>query len=185
MKFHEYALGDRLVLDDTLWEVRRIARTRWGSPTVRGESLDGSQHRWILPRKEATPASAIDRASIRVMVETFYRHVADDEALGPIFEARVHGEWEPHLAKMVSFWSSVLLREGSFVGHPPLVHRAIAELAPAHFGRWLALLDRTVAEVFTPSAAAHVEARARVIARGLSTAVFGVPWDAGEALEAR
>ena len=179
--FHEYAIGDRIVLDDALWEVRRIARTRWGSPTVRGESLDGTLHRWITPRKEGRKASLIDRASIRAMVESFYAHVAEDDALGPIFEARVHGDREPHLAKMVSFWSSVLLREGSFVGHPPLVHHAIAELSPAHFERWLAILDRTLDEVFTEQPAHHVKVRARILASGLSTAVFGAPWDAPRA----
>ncbi len=175
--FVTYATGDRLLEAERLWEVVEEARTRWGSRTYRARELGGDTARWVTPRRLGRPATLVDRAAIRTFVERFYGAVERDPVLGPVFEQRIHGVWGPHLDTMVRFWSAVLLREPGYSGAPPVVHRAIEELSSAHFARWLELFNATLAEVFEPAAAESVAMRARQIARGLSTAVLGAPWD--------
>ena len=82
---------------------------------------------------------SITEAGIREMVETFYARVRDDGLLAPIFQARLSGSWPAHMDRMVDFWSSVLLASGRYRGDPRARHRAIEEMRPEHFDRWLEL----------------------------------------------
>ncbi len=175
--FETYVPGDRLLEGERLWEVVKEARTRWGSPTYRIRELGGDEQRWLTPRRKDRRPNVIDRSAIREFVERFYEAVAEDPMLGPVFERRIHGEWGPHLDTMVRFWSAVLLREPGYDGRPPVVHRQVEELSSEHFGHWLELFQKTLSNVFEPEAAEAVALRARGIARGLSTAVLGEPWD--------
>ena len=86
-----------------------------------------------------------DEAGITRLVHAFYDRARRDRLLGPVFEAAVH-DWDEHLDTLVRFWSSVLLRAGSYRGNPMSVHRPLA-LGEQHFARWLALWDRTAQEV--------------------------------------
>lgn len=178
----DYQVDDRLLLDGELMVVVERSRNRWGGVAVRvaTPSANGQPgaRRWLTPRLSGSRSEVIDRRSLHDLVHAFYGRVRADPVLGPVFEARLEGRWEPHLAKMVSFWSSVLLAEGSFTGDPMTKHRAIAEGRPEHFARWLELFRETLASVFTEPAAALVEARAVAMAHGLSTAMFGRPFDA-------
>lgn len=175
--FETYLPGDRLLEGNRLWEVTKEARTPSGALTYRVQSLDGEKERWIGPRPKDERPSVIDRSAIRMLVERFYGAIADDPVLGPIFERRVHGDWGPHLDKMVRFWSAVLLREAGYDGSPPVAHRAIEELSPEHFAHWLELFQKTAAECFEEEASETFASTARGIARGLSTAVLGAPWN--------
>lgn len=176
-----YEPGDRIVVDGQLLEVVVKANNRWGGFTYKlGELVPGGEpprKRWLTARLASSKAGVIDRQAIRDMVYAFYGRVRRDPELSPVFEARLAERWDPHLEKMVSFWSSVLLAEGSFSGDPMGKHRAIAEGEPAHFARWLTLFRETLAEVFTEPCAELVESRAKAMARGLSTGMFGVPFD--------
>jgi hemoglobin len=51
----------------------------------------------------------ISEALVAKLVETFYGRIRQDAVLGPIFEARLQGRWDTHLAAMVDFWSSVTM----------------------------------------------------------------------------
>ena len=61
-------------------------------------------HRPPPPGAEA----GIDEAMIHRLVHGFYDRIRVDPELGPIF-AREIDDWDPHLAKMCDFWSSVVL----------------------------------------------------------------------------
>lgn len=61
----------------------------------------------------------IDRPLIGQVVRTFYDLVRRDTVLGPIFNPRVE-VWPAHEAKIVRFWSSVLLMSGEYHGKPYL-----------------------------------------------------------------
>jgi hemoglobin len=89
--------------------------------------------------------------------------------LGPIFETRIRN-WEPHLAQMCAFWSSVALMSGRYHGTPMVKHLPLPVDA-AHFDRWLALFEETVGEICPPEAEAHFVERARRIAASLE---FGI-----------
>src|SRR6185312_11808121 len=58
------------------------------------------------------PASP-GRALIIQLVHTFYADVRSDRILGPTFDAVIEDRWEPHLARMVEFWCTVMLETRS------------------------------------------------------------------------
>lgn len=76
------------------------------------------------------------------LVHSFYARIRSDETLGPVFDAHVTN-WEPHLAKMVDFWSSALRGTARFRGTPMPKHVALPGLTAELFRRWLALFGQT------------------------------------------
>lgn len=103
------------------------------------------------------------------LVHGFYGKIRNDPVLGPIFAERI-SDWNPHLEKMVSFWSSVALMTGRYHGAPVPKHVGLP-LKWGHFERWLGLFRETAHEVCTPAGAEHVIVRAERIARSLHMAV--------------
>lgn len=99
-------------------------------------------------------------AQITRIVHTFYARVRSDVLLAPVFESRIGEEWDPHLARMVAFWNGVLRGTPGFIGDPVGKHRALTEVEPRHFDRWLALFAEVLAECVPPSIAADIHARA-------------------------
>jgi hemoglobin len=167
--FHAWAVGDA-VLDGELGIVEEVRRTRWGTPSARVAFPSGT--RTLTPPREGIRASVLDRAVIARFVSLFYARVAEDDVLGPVFASRVR-DWPHHVERLTSFWASVLLREGSFHGAPGPLHRAIAELEPRHFDRWLTLFGAVLEDVCDVGAARVVLARAEAMRTGLSAIVFG------------
>lgn len=168
LEFHEWREGE-LVFDKELGRVAGVARTRWGTPSAR--VVFDSGPRSITPPRRGARARVLDREVVAGFVGDFYARVPHDPLLGPVFAERVH-DWADHVAHLTSFWASVLLAEGSFRGSPGPKHRAIAELTPAHFDRWLALFSEVVRAHCEGPAAEHVLARAEAMRKGLSALVF-------------
>ena len=127
----------------------------------------------VQRRAEITDAirreTGIDEAMIERLVRGFYRRVREDALIGPVFAARI-GDWEPHLARMCAFWSSVALMTGSYHGQPMQKHLPLPVDA-AHFDRWLALFEKTAEEVCPPAAAALFVERARHVAASMELGV--------------
>lgn len=113
--------------------------------------------------------TGLDEGTLHDLVHRFYGKVRRDPVLGPIFAARIT-DWEPHLERMVAFWSSVALMTGRYHGRPVPAHTSLP-IHGAHFDRWLALFRETAHEVCTPAGAVHVIERAERIARSLHIAV--------------
>ena len=124
-------------------------------------------------RPEMTAAimaeTGLDEDVLRDLVHSFYAKVRGDAVLGPIFAARI-SDWDPHLERMVAFWSSVALMTGRYHGRPVPAHTPLP-IHGAHFERWLGLFRETAREVCSPAGAAHVIERAERIARSLHIAV--------------
>lgn len=114
-------------------------------------------------------ATGIDEALISDLVDGFYGKVRADPLLGPIFAERIE-DWEPHLAQMKRFWSSVALATGIYGGRPMPKHMRLPVDAE-HFDRWLALFEETAQQLCTPLAARHFVTRARNIAESLELGV--------------
>jgi hemoglobin len=108
---------------------------------------------------------------IAALVHGFYAKVRTDAVLGPIFE-RTIGDWDPHLAKMRDFWSSVMRTSGRYHGNPMAAHLRLKTVRLEHFQRWLALFAMTARELFTPELAEAFIARAENIARSLQLGMF-------------
>lgn len=115
-------------------------------------------------------ARGVDAAMIERLVRGFYEDVRRDEMLGPIFEARI-SDWEPHLERMMAFWSSVMLRSGLYHGRPMPAHAPLP-VGGEHFDRWLALFEATAARECGEAAPLFVE-RARMIAQSLELGIAG------------
>ncbi|WP_247871926.1 group III truncated hemoglobin [Azospirillum sp. TSO35-2] len=125
--------------------------------------------------EERMAALGIDEASIQRLVRGFYGKIMKDEVLGPIF-GRAITDWEPHLRKMMDFWSSIALMSQRYEGRPMPVHIALG-LEPQHFERWLGLFRETAAELFPPDGAAFLVGKAENIARSFQMGIqfFTVP----------
>lgn len=130
-----------------------------------------------LPIRSVRPAvtadlmaqTGLDDAMLTELVHGFYAKVRADSVLGPIFAERID-DWEPHLERMVAFWSSVALMTGRYQGAPVPKHARLP-VTWNHFERWLGLFRETAREVCPPAGAAHVIDRAERIARSLHIAV--------------
>lgn len=101
---------------------------------------------------------------IKLLVDSFYSKVRDDERLGPIFEERIGGKWEPHLEKMYRFWQSILLGEHTYSGAPFLPH-ATMPIGEEHFNQWVKLFTETVDSHFTGEKAEEAKWRAGHMAK--------------------
>jgi hemoglobin len=120
---------------------------------------------------EIVARTGITEAMIERLVRSFYDKVREDEMLGPVFDARI-ADWEPHLAQMCAFWSSVALMSGRYHGAPMPKHLPLPVDA-AHFDRWLALFEEAVGEVCPLTAQDHFLERARRIAASLELGIAG------------
>jgi hemoglobin len=110
---------------------------------------------------ELMASTGLDEDSLDRLVRAFYFRVRSDEMLGPVFAAVIE-DWEPHLERMVRFWSSVALMTGRYHGQPMQKHMGLA-IGPEHFRRWLDLFRDTAHRLLTPAGAAHVVAKAEQI----------------------
>lgn len=103
------------------------------------------------------------RVDIELLVDTFYAAVRLDEEIGPIFESRIEQRWPAHLAKMYSFWETVLLGNHTYAGAPFRPH-ATMQLSETHFAKWLHLFHQTVDAHFEGVVATEAKARGNMMA---------------------
>lgn len=130
------------------------------------------------PRRRPV-AGGISEEMIHDLVHAFYGRIREDAVLGPIFSRVIGEDWNPHLAKMCDFWSSVVLISGRYKGNPMLAHMRLKMVKPEHFERWLALFQETAVQQCPPEIAALFVQRAQIIARSLQLGMF---WRPGMAL---
>ena len=100
---------------------------------------------------------------VKLLVDTFYDKVRKDELIGPIFDERIQDRWPQHLAKMYTFWQTVLLGEHTYYGSPFPPHAQLP-VEKIHFERWLRLFSETLAELFTGEVAQEAIWRANKMA---------------------
>ncbi len=115
-----------------------------------------------------TKADITTREDIILLVNTFYDGIKMHTLLGPIFNVSANVNWETHLPKMYSFWSSLLLGEHSFGGNPMATHIALSKNIPLtalEFSEWIELFNTTVDELFEGEKANEAKIRAANIAR--------------------
>ncbi|WP_346899908.1 group III truncated hemoglobin [uncultured Roseibium sp.] len=133
----------------------------------------------IRPAVRRQPAHpSIDSAQISALVDTFYGRIREDERLGPVFDGRLGGRWDPHLGKMKAFWRSVLLKTGEYKGQPVPTHYKLKEVVSDDYRIWLELFRETAFEVFEDEEAARIVIRqAEKIAQSLWMATIASPFD--------
>ena len=132
--------------------------------------MSGPERREEITARIAA-GTGITEAMIEQLVRGFYAKVRADAVLGPVFEAKI-ADWEPHLAQMFAFWSSVALMTGRYHGTPMIKHVRLP-IDAGHFDRWLTLFEETAREICPPEAEAHFVERAQRIATSLEFGVAG------------
>jgi len=105
---------------------------------------------------------------VKLLVDTFYGKIRNDELLGPIFNERIQDRWQMHLEKMYSFWQTLLLEEHTYHGRPFPPHMNLP-VAHEHFAHWLKLFTQTINELFTGAKADEAKWRAENIAKMFET----------------
>lgn len=103
------------------------------------------------------------REDIKVLVDSFYDKVNQDDLLAPVFNDFAEVHWTTHLPVMYDFWSSILLGDQTYRGNPFLKHIPLPIDRP-HFGRWLELFIKTVDSHFVGEKAEEAKLRAKSIA---------------------
>jgi hemoglobin len=103
------------------------------------------------------------REDIRLLVESFYRKVMNDDLLEVIFKETLFFNWDTHIPVMTDFWDTLLLEKTSYKGNTMRAHIDLNKkfpLKPGHFKQWKKLFFETLDEHFTGSKV--LEAKKRV-----------------------
>ena len=136
------------------------------------EAMDPTASARPVVTADLMARTGLDDAMLARLVHGFYDRVRVDPMQGPVFAERIT-DWEPHLAKMVDFWSSVALMTGRYYGAPMPKHLSLP-VDGAHFDRWLDLFRAAAAEVCPPVGAAWVIERAERIAASIHMNILEV-----------
>lgn len=96
---------------------------------------------------------------VTLMVNEFYSRVKEDELLGPVFLAKIPGDWEPHLQILRKFWYTVLFGEPGYFGNPFMKHTSLP-IDKEHFDRWIQLFYQTIDDLFSGQRAEDAKFRA-------------------------
>jgi hemoglobin len=104
-----------------------------------------------------------DIEDIKLMVNSFYDKVREDELIGHIFNEKIANRWPVHLEKMYTFWQTVLLKEHTYNGSPFPPHARLP-VEQAHFERWKSLFNSTIDSLFEGEKAEEAKWRAEKMA---------------------
>ncbi len=100
---------------------------------------------------------------IKLLVDSFYSKVKEDELLANIFNNKIQDRWPIHLEKMYRFWQTVLLDQHTYNGSPFVPH-ANLPIEKEHFERWILLFYKTIDENFIGEKAKEAKWRAEKMA---------------------
>jgi hemoglobin len=116
--------------------------------------------------------SSVSEEQLERLIPCFYARVRDDALIGPVFNGAI-GDWEHHLAKLVGFWSSVMLTSGRYKGNPVAAHlKHLPTITPPMFDRWLMLWSEVTNDTLPAAAAAALQSKAARIAESLKLAMY-------------
>jgi len=109
-----------------------------------------------------------NKDDIKLLVDTFYDKVNQDELLAPVFNDFAGVDWEAHLPRMYNFWSTILFADGDYKGSPFDKHIPLP-VDKTHFDRWLSLFIATIEELFEGETTESTKIRAQSIAHIFQT----------------
>ncbi len=128
------------------------------------------------------PRSDLDRRTeIHNLVVDFYREIAFDDLLGPIFGEVAEVDWATHIPKLIDYWCRVLLGHRGYDGYVMAAHQHVHELEPltaALFDRWYELFVEAVDRGWQGPIAERAKTHAAKIAGSLAHRLSGIEWAA-------
>ena len=96
---------------------------------------------------------------IKLLVNTFYEKVQNDDLIGPVFNEKMIGRWPEHLEKMYRFWQTLLLEEHTYSGSPFPPHKHLP-VNQSHFDRWMKIFTEIIDSLFIGKLAEEAKIRA-------------------------
>ncbi|HOY11843.1 MAG TPA: group III truncated hemoglobin [Saprospiraceae bacterium] len=100
---------------------------------------------------------------IKLMVDSFYERIRQDDLIGHIFNRIIGDKWPEHLEKMYRFWQTILLEDHTYFGSPFLPH-AHLPVEREHFDRWVSLFNANMDDLFVGPKADEARWRAEKMA---------------------
>jgi hemoglobin len=117
------------------------------------------------------PFSEIFEHDIALLVSTFYGRALADPYLGPIFIEQV-ADWPEHIVKLTAFWSSALLKSGTYTGRPVPAHLPMKHLiTPELMARWQAIWREVTDALMPVCVAAALQRKAQRMGTSLNLAI--------------
>ncbi len=116
------------------------------------------------------------REDVRLLINTFYGKVRQDDMLGPIFN-KIIQDWDTHLELLTDFWQTNLFFVQKYKGNPLVAHQKADKevggiISEEHFGRWLQLWFSTIDSLFVGEKAQAAKDRARKMSTMLFLKIF-------------
>lgn len=108
---------------------------------------------------ESQQTAILNLDDVKLLVDNFYAKVRDNALLSPIFNHVIKENWPAHLAKMYSFWQTLLLDTPAYSGSPFLKHAKLP-IGKEHFDTWISLFNETIDEHFVGEKAEEAKWRA-------------------------
>ena len=103
---------------------------------------------------------------VKLLVDSFYKKVRNDECIGYIFNDVAHVDWDDHLPKMYKFWEFALLGTATYKGNPMMKHIALNAKEPlteTHFERWVELWEATIDRFYEGEIAIKAKERGQLM----------------------
>ena len=119
------------------------------------------------------------------LVTRFYREIAFDELLEPIFAEVAEVDWAEHIPKLIDYWCWILFGTGVPTRSVTKVHRHLhgqRPIEPGHCDRWFSLWALTVDAGWSGPHADHAKDHAEALMAGLAKHVFGFTWTAPDSV---
>jgi hemoglobin len=133
-------------------------------------------------RSAATEDGRVDlttRRAVHDLVVNFYREVALDDVLAPVFNEVAEVDWGRHIPLLIDYWCRILLGDESYQGTLLGAHQHLHDQEPlraAHFDRWYTLWVRAIDDCWCGPHADKAKSHAAKIAGTLARRVPAIVW---------
>jgi hemoglobin len=107
-----------------------------------------------------------NREDLANLMDAFYSKMLKDKEVGYIFTDVAKLNLEHHLPLLTDFWTNALFHTGGYKNNVVQIHKDLNEkekLTPAHFKRWLLLLEETIDENYQGEVAEKMKLRAQQV----------------------
>ena len=121
----------------------------------------------------------LGRTEVHDLVVAFYREIAFDDLLAPVFEEVAEVDWASHIPRLIDYWCRVLFGHPGYDGWLLGAHQHVHQLQafePELFDRWYLLWKESVDRTWAGPNAERAKAHAAHIAGVLARRLIGAAW---------
>ena len=121
------------------------------------------------------------RTQIHNLVVHFYREIAFDPILAPVFDEVAEVDWAVHMPRLTNYWCRVLLGENAYDGYLLASHQHVHDMQafePMLFDRWYELWVASIDEQWCGPNAELAKRHAAQIMDVLSRRLCSLDWQA-------